>query len=58
MAMPYHETDTDPTENLASHRMQQLLGILPFALQYGAVEVEPEFEPLKVYISSVIMLKN
>ncbi|KAJ3555967.1 hypothetical protein NM688_g2284 [Phlebia brevispora] len=33
-------------QNLASHRMQQLLNLLPSALKYGAVEVEPDFEPL------------
>jgi hypothetical protein len=36
------------TENLAAHRMQQILAILPTALVAGVAELDPEIEPLKV----------
>lgn len=36
------------TENLASHRAHVLQITLPFALEYGAMETDPVFEPLKV----------
>jgi hypothetical protein len=35
-------------ENMASHRAQTLSQLLPLAFAYGASEMEPEFEPLKV----------
>ncbi|KDQ16742.1 hypothetical protein BOTBODRAFT_106461 [Botryobasidium botryosum FD-172 SS1] len=35
------------SENLASHRAQQLLSALPCALSHGFMTVEPELEPLK-----------
>ncbi|EJD00191.1 uncharacterized protein FOMMEDRAFT_112544 [Fomitiporia mediterranea MF3/22] len=35
------------SQNMATHRAQHLLSILPRALSYGAAELEPEFEPLK-----------
>ncbi|TCD67573.1 hypothetical protein EIP91_012270 [Steccherinum ochraceum] len=34
-------------QNLASHRAQQLLNVLPRALSTGATETEPQIEPLK-----------
>ena len=44
---------TDLTsENMASHRAQLLLQLLPMALAYGASEIEPQVEPLKVRILS------
>jgi hypothetical protein len=36
------------TENLAAHRAQILASILPTAMMYGAMEVDPERDPLKV----------
>jgi hypothetical protein len=38
------------TENLASHRTQLLVAILPNALTYGVTETVPEREQLKVVI--------
>ncbi len=38
-------------ENMASHRAQQLLAMLPMALRFGATEIEPEVERLKVSFS-------
>lgn len=38
-------------ENMASHRAQLLLHLLPIALAYGATETDPEIEPLKVCCS-------
>ena len=37
-------------ENIASHRAQRLLTLLPLALTFAATEIEPEFEPLRVSI--------
>jgi hypothetical protein len=35
-------------ENLAAHRAQMLASILPTAMMYGAMEVHPERDALKV----------
>lgn len=35
-------------ENLVSYRVQRLSDILPTALKYGATEMEPDLEPLRV----------
>lgn len=37
-------------ENIASHRAQRLLTLLPLALTFAATEIKPEFEPLRVSI--------
>ncbi|KDQ16740.1 hypothetical protein BOTBODRAFT_53828 [Botryobasidium botryosum FD-172 SS1] len=34
-------------QNLASHRAQQLLSVLPAALSYGSTTADPDLEPLK-----------
>lgn len=39
-------------ENLASHRTQALMEMLPWALMYGALDTHPKREPLKVIIVS------
>lgn len=39
------------SENLANHRALQLQRILPIALRHGASEIEPDIEPLKVFLS-------
>jgi hypothetical protein len=36
------------TENLATHRVQQIIAVLPTALVAGLAELDPEVEPLKV----------
>lgn len=38
-------------ENLAAHRAQLLLSLLPNALAFGASEIIPDFEPLTVYFT-------
>ena len=40
------------TENLSSHRAQQLMALLPRALMYGLTELGPDPEPLRVSLSS------
>jgi hypothetical protein len=40
-------------ENLAAHRAQILTAILPVAVAFGAAEVEPDREPLRVSLVSV-----
>lgn len=44
------------TENLASHRVQQILAILPTALVAGVSELEPTVEPLKASITRILRL--
>ncbi|PSR93746.1 hypothetical protein PHLCEN_2v4641 [Hermanssonia centrifuga] len=42
-------------QNLASHRAQQLLKMLPSALAFGATELEPEYEPLKDFDNGTVI---
>ena len=44
------------TETMASHRTQLLITLLPNALAFGAQEIDPEWEPLKVHIMHAILL--
>ena len=44
------------TETMAYHRTQLLTVLLPNALAFGAQEISPEWEPLKVYIMHAIFL--
>ncbi|KAL4249106.1 hypothetical protein ABKN59_005757 [Abortiporus biennis] len=42
-------------QNLASHRAQQLTTYLPRVLEFGAMELEPNFEPLKEFDTGLII---
>ncbi|KAI0921705.1 hypothetical protein AcW2_006594 [Taiwanofungus camphoratus] len=45
------------SQNLAAHRAQLLLGLLPNAFAFGATEIDPEIEPLKDFDSDMIVAK-
>ena len=40
---------------MATHRAQHLLSLLPQAISFGAAELEPDVEPLKVCWLDVVL---
>ncbi|OBZ77080.1 hypothetical protein A0H81_03826 [Grifola frondosa] len=45
------------SQNLASHRAQLLLSLLPAAIAFGATEIAPDFEPLKDFDTDILIDK-
>ncbi|KAL5513533.1 hypothetical protein ACEPAH_3932 [Sanghuangporus vaninii] len=43
------------SQNMATHRAQHLLSLLPRAMSFGATELEPDVEPLKNFDTNLVI---